>query len=109
MIDLVTKTHAVAWSLSGITAGKGGADASLDGICCGTDSIVGTITTLAIDLLGVVAFIILIYGSISYLTAYGDEAKAEVAKKTLLWSITGVLVTVFARVIMELVFNALKK
>lgn len=106
-ICLIEKTYAMK-TLGEILNVTGGADARLDQVCCGVNSFVGLIITLALDAAGIVAFIMIIYASITYLTAYGEESKAETAKKTLLWSIVGLVVIVFSRVIMMIIYNYLK-
>lgn len=55
-----------------------------------------------IDIAGVVAFIMIMYGGILYMTAMGQEAKIETAKKTLIWSIVGLVLVLLSRVIIGL-------
>lgn len=54
-------------------------------------------------LAALLAFIALLYGSIQYLLAAGDAQKAETAKKTILYSIIGLLAIVFIYVILVFV------
>lgn len=49
-------------------------------------------TSYLLDIAGVIAFIMIIYASIVYLTSYGDENKAELGKKTLIWSVIGMII-----------------
>lgn len=62
---------------------------NLTSILTFSNSLVG----IALDIIGIVAVIMIIYSAFIYVTAYGDDSKAETAKKTLFWSIIG-LVTV---------------
>lgn len=104
-MNIIEKTYALNFNLKSLI-GDDPANANLSRICCDPNSsIVGKVTHLALDFLGLVAFIMIVYASITYLIAYGDESKAEVAKKTLIWSIVGVLVIVFAKYIIGLVYN----
>ena len=65
------------------------------------------IIKLAVYYAEVVAVFFIMYASFLYLTSYGDESKAESAKKTLIWAIIGLaiviaanyLLAVFAKVI----------
>jgi len=51
---------------------------------------------LAVYYAETVAFFFILYASFLYLTSYGDESKAESAKKTLIWSIIGLAVVIAA-------------
>lgn len=48
---------------------------------------------LILYLIGVLAFFSLVVGGIQYITSGGDSSKAEKAKKTLLYSVIGILLT----------------
>ena len=54
------------------------------------------IIRLAVYYAEAVAFFFILYASFLYLTSYGDESKAENAKKTLIWSIIGLAVVIAA-------------
>ena len=77
---------------------------SLDSVA----QMITSVTNYALDIAGVIAFIMILYASIMYLTSYGEESKAEIAKKTLTWSIIGILAVVFAKSIILIVYNILK-
>lgn len=62
----------------------------------------------AINLAGVLALIMILYSAFIYVTAYGDEGRAETAKKTLLWSIVGLALIIFSKVILIFVYKSLK-
>lgn len=63
----------------------------------------------ALDAAGVVALIMILYASIIYLTAYGEESKAELAKKTLVWSVIGLIVIIFSQAIILIIYNQILK
>lgn len=62
---------------------------------------------LLLKLSSIVATIFVMYSSILYVFAYGDEAKAETAKKTLIWSLIGLAVVSFAFIMVILLKTAL--
>jgi hypothetical protein len=63
-------------------------------------SIVQTLRDWALDFAGLAAFIMILYASIIYLTSYGEESKTETAKKTLMWSVIGLAVAIFSKVLL---------
>jgi len=77
----------------------------LDGILCIVDKLI----LWLLDIGAVLSIIMILYASIIYLTSYGDESKAELAKKTLIWSVIGVIVIGVAWSVMKIIegfFNA---
>jgi hypothetical protein len=60
-----------------------------------------------IGICGGLAVIAVVYSGIMYITAGGDTAKAETARKNLTWAITGVVVAILAGVIVTIVNKAL--
>lgn len=52
---------------------------------------------------GILAVIAIIYSGIMYITAGGDTAKADTAKKNLTWAIIGVVIILLAIVIVSLI------
>ena len=54
-------------------------------------------------LVGVLAVIAIIYSGIMYMTAGGDQSKAEVAKKNLTWAILGLIIALLALVIINII------
>lgn len=57
----------------------------------------------AINLLGGITIIALMVGGIQYLTAYGDETRMENGKKTVTYSIVGLLIALFSYTIVSIV------
>lgn len=66
-------------------------------------SILSNARKIALDLAGVVAIIMILWSSITYATSYGEESKAEIAKKTLTWSVIGLIVIIFSQTIFTLI------
>jgi len=75
----------------------------LNGITCMVDKVI----LWLLDIGAVISFIMILYASIIYLTSYGEESKAELAKKTLIWSVIGVIVIGAAMAIMRIINNYL--
>ena len=65
----------------------GGTEATLES----SQDAIFAVIKIALDLAGMVGFIMILYASILYVISFGDESKAETAKKTLLWSIIGMI------------------
>lgn len=65
------------------------------------------VTNYVIDLGGVIAFIMILFSSFMYATSFGDESKAETAKKSLIWSIVGVIIVTCYAVIMRFINQSL--
>lgn len=62
-----------------------------------------TIITAFLVLVGIAAFIYLIYGGVKYITSAGDSSSAEEAKKTILYAIIGVIVIGIAAITVNFV------
>lgn len=75
----------------------------LGGILC----IVEKLINWLLDIGAVISFIMILYASGIYFTSYGDESKAELAKKTLIWSVIGVIVITAAMGIMKIIESIL--
>jgi hypothetical protein len=60
-----------------------------------------------IEICGGLALIAVVYSGIMYITAGGDTAKAETARKNLTWAIIGVAVAILAGVIVTIVNGVL--
>ena len=58
--------------------------------------LIASILDSALLIAGGLAVIALIYSGIMYFTAYGDEAKAKLAKRNATWAIIGIVVIVLS-------------
>lgn len=93
------------WFLTGSdTGGKDMSNAELTDV----QGVVERTTQYALDVAGVIAVIIIIYSALMYATAFGEESKAEAAKKALTWSIIGMLVVIFSKALMLFINSRLK-
>jgi lysylphosphatidylglycerol synthetase-like protein (DUF2156 family) len=82
---------------------------STSGVESGTQlaSIIGTIISIALSLLGIVFLTLLVYAGYNYLMAGGDESKVETAKHTISRSIIGLFIVLAAYAIAKFVVPAL--
>jgi len=78
-----------------------GADKGLGSIRC----FVFEITKLALGFAGILAIIMILWGAFLYVTSYGEDTKIETAKKTVLWSATGLVVLALAYTIVNIFLN----
>lgn len=58
---------------------------------------------------GAVALLYFLYGAVSYIISYGNEAKAAKAKQTMIWAVMGVVVIALAQLMVNLVEFYTKK
>lgn len=77
----------------------GGTNASLDSIM----NLIKTTIDIALNVAVVVGVIMILYSAFLYVSSFGEESKAETAKKTLLWSIIGTAVVFLARILVNIV------
>jgi TRAP-type C4-dicarboxylate transport system permease small subunit len=69
----------------------------------GFEWIFQNIISIALELAGVVFFIMILIGGFKYLTAGGDPKSAESAKKTLTYAVAGLVVLALAFLILTLI------
>ncbi len=60
---------------------------------------IAKIITWTLAIVGLAAVVALIYAGYTYITAGGDTAKSDLAKKTITWAITGIVVSALAYLI----------
>lgn len=89
MFEFITKAHAQAVTITQLPPSTT------------LQELFTRIFTWALYIGGAVAVIYIIYGGFSYITAGGDESKAEQAKNTLTFAIIGVVVISLALVIVQ--------
>lgn len=78
---------------------KGGTDASLDTF---KESVIN-LTDWGMNLAGALVILVILYAAILYLTAQGDEAKAETAKKTIIWAAVGAAFVALSKTILLII------
>ena len=69
------------------------------------DNTVGSIMTILLWALGVVAVIVIVIAGFTFVTANGDANRIQKAKNILLYAVIGLIVAVMAYAIIEFVFN----
>jgi len=60
------------------------------------DELIGNIILTALSLLGVIFFILIIYGGFTWMTAHGNEDKVKTANKIIMSSLMGLIITLAA-------------
>ncbi len=83
--------------------GSNGLKVKLATIEYGLGPVVDLTVNIIEYILGILAFAGLVYGGIMYITAGGDDAKAEKAKKSILYSVVGIIVAALATTIVLLI------
>lgn len=94
MINFISKSYAAELKIPKV----GGTDADINSIM---SLIYNKIIPIALDLAIIVGVIMIFYSSFLYVSSFGEESKAETAKKTLLWSVIGTVVVFLAKVIVD--------
>lgn len=69
------------------------------------DSLVSQVVAVLSVVVGVVATIMIMVGGFKYITSNGDSNQVSSAKNTILYAIIGIVVVVFAQVIVKFVIN----
>jgi hypothetical protein len=69
--------------------------------------IIVRVVQYVLGFVGVILFVMIIYGGILYMTAAGNEEQAKKAKSVLTYAIIGIVIIAFAFIIAEFVINAL--
>lgn len=71
------------------------------------ESIIGTVINLILSFVGVLLFVLLIYGGFTWMTAQGNQDKVNKAKKIVTNSIIGLVITLSAYAISYFVISRL--
>jgi ABC-type Fe3+ transport system permease subunit len=69
------------------------------------DSLVSQVVNVLSVVVGIVATIMIMLGGFKYVTSNGDSNQISSAKNTILYAIVGIVVVVFAQVIVRFVIN----
>lgn len=70
--------------------------------------IITTIINVMLFIAGALAVIMIIYGGIRYITAHGDEKQVKVAKDTIVYSVTGLIIAIIAYALVTFIFDRFK-
>ena len=77
------------------------ADADLSSI----NKLIVEVTNYALNFAGIIAFVMILWASIKYLTAYGADETAAIGKKTLLWAAIGLFVILISKGILSWIIS----
>lgn len=86
----------------------GGPNATVEEIIGQSNGMVWRFIRLAALYAEGVALFLILYASFLYMTSYGDESKAESAKKTIIWSLIGLAVVISASTLLNLFSGSLQ-
>ena len=67
---------------------------------------VGTIIGVGLSIMGIIFFVLLIYGGFLWMTARGESGQVEKAKETIIAAITGVVIVVASYSITQFIINS---
>ena len=70
--------------------------------------IITTIINVMLFIAAALAVIMIIYGGIRYITAHGDEKQVKVAKDTIVYSVTGLIIAILAYALVTFIFDRFK-
>lgn len=116
MIDIIEKAKAIELNIPdfpgvkdwvskyGGTKNSGPAD-GLEGVV----TMITDLTNLALNFAGIFAFIMFLYAAFTLTFSNGVDANIEKGKKTLLWSVLGLVIIATAKLVLELVKNTLNQ
>lgn len=98
----------MATALTGIDSARDGADAANTGGAKTTNisDIIKLIVNVLLFIIGVVSVIMIVIGGLKYTTSNGDSNHVASAKNTILYSIVGLLVAIFAYAIVNFVIDS---
>ena len=68
---------------------------------------VGSVLTVIYGLIGILAVVMIVVGGVKYMTSQGDPGKIQSAKNTIMYAIIGLVVTLAAFAITNLILSAL--
>ena len=71
----------------------------------GPGGLITDVTNVVSVVAGIVAVVMIMYGGYKFVTSAGDSGKVQEAKKTIMWSVIGLIVIVLARSIIVFVLN----
>lgn len=86
----------------GVALTGGSCDANAEG---SLGTVVSTIVNILSIIVGAVSVIMIIIGGLRYITSGGDAQKTAGAKNTILYAVVGLVIVIFAQVIVAYVLN----
>jgi hypothetical protein len=121
-ISIIFVVSVMSLILIGGTASVVSAQGSSDEVCKGVelvggdcktddsgkvDSLVNDVVNVLTAVIGVISVIMIMIAGFKYVTSGGDANKVSSAKDTILYAVIGIVVVVFAQVIVKFVINKL--
>lgn len=67
------------------------------------DSVVTSVVNIILWVVGVLAVVMIVFAGIKYITSNGDSGKVQSAKNTIVYSVVGLIVAIFAWAIVNFV------
>lgn len=86
---------------------KNAAEESDRELVSGQDSVLKTIAQVVVIITGVVSVIMIVIGGFKYVISAGDSSGTKSAKDTVLYAVIGLVIAVFAQVIVSFVLTRL--
>lgn len=71
----------------------------------GPEGVINTVFTWLVRIIGLTSVIMIIIGGFRYITSSGDSVGLKNAKNTIIYALVGLMVTVFAGIILRFVVN----
>lgn len=99
---------AAASSCSGAQCASQGANTANTGTSKTSDlnNVIKTVVNILLFIIGAVAVVMIVIGGLKYTTSNGDSNQVTSAKNTILYSVIGLLVAIFAYAIVDFVIDA---
>lgn len=88
----------------GVNTAAGGASTKKPGTTI-SETLATVLNVLSI-VIGIVAVVMVIIGGFKYITSAGDSGKTASAKNTILYAVIGLVIVIFAQIIVNFVINA---
>jgi len=82
-------------------------NAAKTGNVTSADDLITTVINIFLYIIGAVSVIMIIYGGFKYVTSGGDSSGVTSAKNTILYAVIGLVVAVFAYIIVHFVLDKL--
>lgn len=100
-IVTTASTSALVFSTRALAQGFGGEIPELEGTAESTDvrATITSVLTYVLSFLALIAVVVIVIAGIRLIVSQGNEEERDKAKKTILYAVIGLLVVLFARVI----------
>ena len=90
---------------SGLNAAANNAGYDVSSSATSLDSIISTVIALILSFVGVILFVLFIYGAFIWMTAEGNDEKVKKAKSTIKGAVIGLVITLAAYAISSFVIK----